>query len=64
MKNKAELWIKKLQLKLHPEGGYYKETYRSNEIIKKDRDFKDFELRIKTRLLQKFPMHKKIIEKL
>ena len=29
----AEFWIKKLDLISHPEGGYYKETYRSQEKI-------------------------------
>ncbi len=29
----AEFWIKSLQLLKHPEGGYYKETYRSPEQI-------------------------------
>ncbi len=33
MKN-ADYWIKHLQLLAHPEGGYYKEIYRSNELIK------------------------------
>lgn len=28
--------IKKLELQPHPEGGYYKETYRSQDIITKD----------------------------
>lgn len=32
----AEYYIKKLVLKRHPEGGWYKEIYRSNEIIKKE----------------------------
>jgi hypothetical protein len=31
----AEYWIKKLGLKRHPEGGYFKETYRSSEVILK-----------------------------
>jgi predicted cupin superfamily sugar epimerase len=31
----AEKLIKQLGLKPHPEGGYYRETYRSNEIIGK-----------------------------
>lgn len=26
-------WIEALQLKAHPEGGFYKETYRSNEVV-------------------------------
>lgn len=30
---KADKYIKQLQLKKHPEGGYYKEVYRSGEII-------------------------------
>lgn len=37
MDNKnSEYWIEKLQLQKHPEGGYYKENYRSDEIIKKE----------------------------
>ena len=31
----ADYWIKKLGLKRHPEGGYFKETYRSSEVILK-----------------------------
>ena len=27
--NKSQYWINKLELLPHPEGGYYKETYRS-----------------------------------
>ncbi len=30
---KAEYWIEKLKLQRHPEGGYFKETYRSDETI-------------------------------
>jgi predicted cupin superfamily sugar epimerase len=33
MNKKAQYYIKKLKLKKHPEGGYYKEIYRSGEII-------------------------------
>lgn len=29
----AEYWIKKLKLKKHPEGGYYREIYKSSEKI-------------------------------
>jgi predicted cupin superfamily sugar epimerase len=29
----AKYWIDKLAMKKHPEGGYYRETYRSEEII-------------------------------
>jgi predicted cupin superfamily sugar epimerase len=32
----AELLITQLDLKPHPEGGYYRETYRSDEIIGKE----------------------------
>lgn len=31
--DRAELWIKKLKLAPHPEGGWYKESYRSEENI-------------------------------
>ena len=34
--NKAEYWIDKLQLLPHPEGGWYKEVYRSEEEIQND----------------------------
>jgi len=33
MNDKAGFYISKLQLNPHPEGGYYKEVYRSDEII-------------------------------
>jgi predicted cupin superfamily sugar epimerase len=33
MRQKAKQYLKQLQLKKHPEGGYYKEVYRSGEII-------------------------------
>src|SRR3972149_3402367 len=33
MHSKAQKYIKQLQLKKHPEGGYFKEVYRSGEII-------------------------------
>ncbi len=33
MHSKAKKYIKQLQLNKHPEGGYYKEVYRSGEII-------------------------------
>ena len=29
----AEYWIKKLQLQKHPEGGWFREIYRSPEIV-------------------------------
>ncbi len=31
----AKYWIEKLQLQKHPEGGWFKETYRSEEIVPK-----------------------------
>jgi len=34
--NEAEEWIEKLRLGKHPEGGHYRETYRSDEILTKD----------------------------
>ncbi len=36
MLNNADFWINKLELKPHPEGGFYKEVYRSPEQIKKE----------------------------
>lgn len=33
MNNQAKNWIERLQLSAHPEGGYFKETYRSTETI-------------------------------
>jgi predicted cupin superfamily sugar epimerase len=33
MLNSADYWIEKLELKIHPEGGYFNEVYRSNEEI-------------------------------
>ena len=33
---KADYWIDKLDLQPHPEGGYFKETYRSHEVIPKN----------------------------
>ncbi|MDD5456189.1 MAG: cupin domain-containing protein [Candidatus Margulisbacteria bacterium] len=35
MKKDASYWIKALKLQTHPEGGFYKETYRSREVIPK-----------------------------
>jgi predicted cupin superfamily sugar epimerase len=36
MNKEAEIIIKALKLKKHPEGGYFSETYRSNETLEKD----------------------------
>ncbi|MDY6970503.1 MAG: cupin domain-containing protein [Spirochaetota bacterium] len=35
MIKKAEYWIVKLNLEKHPEGGYFRETYRSDLLIEK-----------------------------
>lgn len=35
MERTAEYWIDQLQLQAHPEGGFYKETYRAAEHISK-----------------------------
>ena len=37
MHSKAKEYIRKLQLEKHPEGGYFKEIYRSGEIIAADK---------------------------
>jgi uncharacterized protein len=36
MSNKVKYWIEKLNLQPHPEGGYFREVYRSDEIIFKE----------------------------
>ncbi|MBE9480493.1 MAG: cupin domain-containing protein [Bacteroidetes bacterium] len=36
MQKSAKYWIKKLELTEHPEGGYYKEVYRDDEVIKNE----------------------------
>ena len=35
MQNTAQFWIQHLKLTQHPEGGYFREVYRSDEIIHK-----------------------------
>ena len=35
MIHSSKYWVDKLKLNKHPEGGYFKEVYRSNEIISK-----------------------------
>lgn len=35
MPKNAQFWIKHLKLAQHPEGGYYREVYRSDEIVNK-----------------------------
>lgn len=34
--NNPKYWIEKLELVQHPEGGWYREVYKSEEIIKKE----------------------------
>ncbi len=36
MKKNAEYWIENLELTPHPEGGYFRETYCSQEILKQE----------------------------
>jgi len=33
----GQYWIQKLNLQKHPEGGYYRETYRSEDIVNQDK---------------------------
>ena len=35
-KNSAQYWIEKLQLEPHPEGGYFRQTYRSDMLIARE----------------------------
>ncbi|MGB7602552.1 MAG: cupin domain-containing protein [Candidatus Sulfotelmatobacter sp.] len=36
MKKDAAYWIKRLSLEAHPEGGYYRQTYRADLVLTKD----------------------------
>ena len=36
MKKDAAYWIKKLSLEAHPEGGFYRQTYRADLVLAKD----------------------------
>lgn len=36
MATKAKYWINKLKLQKHPEGGWFREIYRSDDVIPKD----------------------------
>jgi predicted cupin superfamily sugar epimerase len=36
MKKDAEYWIRKLELEPHPEGGYFRQTYRANLVLAKE----------------------------
>ena len=36
MRNDAKYWIQKLRLEPHPEGGYFRQTYRSDVVIARE----------------------------
>jgi hypothetical protein len=36
MRNDAKYWIEELQLEPHPEGGYFRQTYRSDVVIARE----------------------------
>ena len=36
MEKTAKYWIEKLQLEAHPEGGYFRQTYRSDVMIARE----------------------------
>ncbi|QNK63501.1 cupin domain-containing protein [Pedobacter sp. PAMC26386] len=38
MKNKASYWIDRLDLQSHPEGGYYREIFRSHAEVNRDNE--------------------------
>ena len=48
MNSKAKYYIQKFQLNKHPEGGYYREVYRSGEIIRIDSPKKNLKRNIST----------------
>jgi len=48
MNEKAKYYIQKLQLKKHPEGGYYREIYRSGEMISIDAPKKNLKRNVST----------------
>lgn len=39
----GEYWIKKLNLEKHPEGGYYRETYRSQDLVNQDKSLSRYD---------------------
>lgn len=70
-------WIASLRLEPHPEGGFYRETYRAQEAIEAAHlparfggtvapgfDFADFELADRASLLAQFPQHRETIIRL
>ena len=48
MNDKAIYYIKKLQLGKHPEGGYFKEIYRADEMFSIDAPKKNFKRNVST----------------
>ena len=48
MNEKARYYIKKLELKKHPEGGYYREIYRSAEMFSIDPPKKNLKRNVST----------------
>jgi predicted cupin superfamily sugar epimerase len=48
MNQKAKYYIQKLQLNKHPEGGYYREIYRSGEMISIDAPKKNLKRNVST----------------
>lgn len=48
MNEKAKYYIQKLQLKKHPEGGYYREIYRANEMFYIDQPKKSLKRNVST----------------
>jgi len=48
MNSKAKYYIQKLQLNKHPEGGHYREVYRSGEVISIDTPVKNLKRNIST----------------
>lgn len=48
MNEKAKYYIQKLQLKKHPEGGYYREIYRSAEMFFVDQPKKSLKRNVST----------------
>lgn len=48
MNEKAKYYIQKLQLKKHPEGGYYREIYRASEMFYIDQPKKSLKRNVST----------------
>ena len=61
-------WIQALGLAPHPEGGYFRETYRSYALVggtaSPGFDFADFELADRATLLAAVPQHREAVLRL